>query len=252
MFLIRYPSYKSANVLYGNSFLCFSSNFEVLSYGSAASTRGLTGNFGRLKFRRMRDLVRKSYTKNKERDVIDHDKHNITDASSRSSCSSYNEPDQLKEQQTLSLPRGRAKIQQLEDRKNFQKLIRVEDEDRDIAIENVSKHFEGYSSDYHAESARVVHPGSKASASPLRGWGGGSIDYRLKREEILRERRNLDDENNFFSRKSFQELGCSDYMIESLRNQHFVRPSHIQVDNLLYFEHGMVNTPGYLIALLQF
>lgn len=28
-----------------------------------ASNRGSTGNFGRLKFRRMRDLVRKSYTK---------------------------------------------------------------------------------------------------------------------------------------------------------------------------------------------
>ncbi|XP_070052383.1 DEAD-box ATP-dependent RNA helicase 50 [Nicotiana tomentosiformis] len=231
------------------------------SSSNEASTRGLTGNFGRLKFRRMRDLVRKSYTKNKERDVIDHDKHNITDASSRSSCSSYNEPDQLKEQQTLSLPRGRAKIQQLEDRKNFQKLIRVEDEDRDIAIENVSKHFEGYSSDYHAESARVVHPGSKASASPLRGWGGGSIDYRLKREEILRERRNLDDENNFFSRKSFQELGCSDYMIESLRNQHFVRPSHIQAMTfgpiiagkscIISDQSGSGKTLAYLLPLIQ-
>jgi ATP-dependent RNA helicase DDX18/HAS1 len=36
-------------------------------------------------------------------------------------------------------------------------------------------------------------------------------------------------ENDFFSRKSFRDLGCTDFMIESLKGQVFVRPSHIQV-----------------------
>lgn len=96
---------------------------------------------------------------------------------------------------------------------------------------------EGYNGDFDAEFGRLVDSRSKASASSLRGWGRGqSIHDRSMGEEISRRRQNLDDRNNFFSRKSFHDMGCSDYMIEALRNQHFVRPSHIQVDKLLYFQ----------------
>lgn len=213
-----------------------------------ASSRGSTGNFGRLKFRRMRDLVRKSYTRNRERNVIDHDEHNVRDASSQSSVSSYSELDQLKVQQTLSVPQALAKIQQLESRKNSQKVIRMEDE--------------GYSSNFDAESAQLVNSGSKASASSLRGWGSGrSIHHRPKGEEISRGRQNLDDRNNFFSRKSFQDMGCSDYMIEALRNQHFVRPSHIQSmtfgpimagkSSIISDQSGSGKTLAYLLPLIQ-
>ncbi|KAL3354108.1 hypothetical protein AABB24_018655 [Solanum stoloniferum] len=212
-----------------------------------ASNRGSTGNFGRLKFRRMRDLVRKSYTKNKERDVIEHDEHNVRNTSSQSSTSSYGEPDQLKEKQKLSA-RALAKIQQLESRKNSPKTIRMEDE--------------GYNGEFDAESARLVDSGSKASASSLRGWGGGqSIHHRSMGEEISRGRQNLDDRNNFFSRKSFQDMGCSDYMIEALRNQHFVRPSHIQSMTfepimagkscIISDQSGSGKTLAYLLPLIQ-
>ncbi|KAL3354111.1 hypothetical protein AABB24_018655 [Solanum stoloniferum] len=205
------------------------------------------GNFGRLKFRRMRDLVRKSYTKNKERDVIEHDEHNVRNTSSQSSTSSYGEPDQLKEKQKLSA-RALAKIQQLESRKNSPKTIRMEDE--------------GYNGEFDAESARLVDSGSKASASSLRGWGGGqSIHHRSMGEEISRGRQNLDDRNNFFSRKSFQDMGCSDYMIEALRNQHFVRPSHIQSMTfepimagkscIISDQSGSGKTLAYLLPLIQ-
>ncbi|CAN4119753.1 unnamed protein product [Withania somnifera] len=213
-----------------------------------ASNRGSTGNFDRLKFGRMRDLVRKSYKKNKEGDVIDHIEDNVRDASFQSSISSYSEPDQLREKQTSSVPQALAKIQQLSSRKNSQKTIRKEDE--------------GYLSEFDAESAQLVDPGSKASASSLRGWGsGGSIHHTSKGEEVSRERRNLDDRNNFFSRKSFQDMGCSDYMIEALRNQHFVRPSHIQSMSfgpimagqscIISDQSGSGKTLAYLLPLIQ-
>ncbi|XP_004250766.1 DEAD-box ATP-dependent RNA helicase 50 isoform X3 [Solanum lycopersicum] len=212
-----------------------------------ASNRGSTGNFGRLKFRRMRDLVRKSYTKNKKRDVIEHDEHNVTNTSSQSSTSSYGELDQLKEKQKLSA-RALAKIQQLESRKNSPKIIRMEDE--------------GYNGDFDAEFGRLVDSRSKASASSLRGWGRGqSIHDRSMGEEISRRRQNLDDRNNFFSRKSFHDMGCSDYMIEALRNQHFVRPSHIQSltfepimagkSCIVSDQSGSGKTLAYLLPLIQ-
>ncbi|TMX04573.1 hypothetical protein EJD97_007432 [Solanum chilense] len=212
-----------------------------------ASNRGSTGNFGRLKFGRMRDLVRKSYTKNKERDVIEHNEHNVTNTSSQSSTSSYGELDQLKEKQKLSA-RALAKIQQLESRKNSPKIIRMEDE--------------GYNGDFDAEFGRLVDSRSKASASSLRGWGGGqSIHHRSMGEEISRRRQNLDDRNNFFSRKSFHDMGCSDYMIEALRNQHFVRPSHIQSltfepimagkSCIVSDQSGSGKTLAYLLPLIQ-
>ncbi|XP_069147495.1 DEAD-box ATP-dependent RNA helicase 50 isoform X2 [Solanum lycopersicum] len=205
------------------------------------------GNFGRLKFRRMRDLVRKSYTKNKKRDVIEHDEHNVTNTSSQSSTSSYGELDQLKEKQKLSA-RALAKIQQLESRKNSPKIIRMEDE--------------GYNGDFDAEFGRLVDSRSKASASSLRGWGRGqSIHDRSMGEEISRRRQNLDDRNNFFSRKSFHDMGCSDYMIEALRNQHFVRPSHIQSltfepimagkSCIVSDQSGSGKTLAYLLPLIQ-
>ncbi|KAM3398306.1 DEAD-box ATP-dependent RNA helicase 50 [Capsicum galapagoense] len=211
-----------------------------------ASNRGSFGNFGRLKFERMRALVRKRYTKNKERDVIYHDAHNVRDASFQSSVSSYSEPDQ--EKRTLSASRTLDKIQQLESRKNSQKIIRMEDG--------------GYSSDFEAESTLFVDPRSKPSASSLRGWDSRrSIHHRPKGEEISRERRNLDDRNNFFSRKSFQDMGCSDYMIEALRNQHFVRPSHIQYMTfgpimagkscIISDQSGSGKTLAYLLPLVQ-
>lgn len=34
---------------------------------------------------------------------------------------------------------------------------------------------------------------------------------------------------DFFSRKSFRDVGCSEFMIECLRKLNFQRPSHIQV-----------------------
>lgn len=65
--------------------------------------------------------------------------------------------------------------------------------------------------------------GTHISSSHSRGWGKG-VDSRSMQVSMQRGY-----ENDFFSRKSFRDLGCTDFMIESLKGQVFVRPSHIQV-----------------------
>lgn len=71
---------------------------------------------------------------------------------------------------------------------------------------------------------------SEASPSPLdfapskRGWSSPTSP----RSDSL-QRTKMRSVAGFFSRKSFEDLGCTDVMIESLKAQGFYRPSHIQV-----------------------
>ncbi|KAL3750457.1 hypothetical protein ACJRO7_011459 [Eucalyptus globulus] len=58
-----------------------------------------------------------------------------------------------------------------------------------------------------------------SSYADFRGWGRGYLSLHRK----------VSSNSDFHGRKSFEDLGCSDYMIESLRKQHFLCPSHIQV-----------------------
>lgn len=79
-------------------------------------------------------------------------------------------------------------------------------------------------------------PSSRVAYNAFRGWGGrGPIHNYSSLEDISPRRRNLSDKNSFFSRKSFKDLGCSDYMIDSLRALNFLRPSHIQVYQIYLF-----------------
>lgn len=97
--------------------------------------------------------------------------------------------------------------------------------------------------------------GTHISSSHSRGWGKG-IDSRSMQVSMQRGH-----ENDFFSRKSFRDLGCTDFMIESLKGQVFVRPSHIQamafapvIDGkscIIADQSGSGKTMAYLIPLIQ-
>lgn len=78
-------------------------------------------------------------------------------------------------------------------------------------------------------SAGVNVSGSRTASTPLRGWGNRPPRDIQRQDDVSRKRRNVNDNHNFFSRKSFNEMGCSNYLIESLRGLHFLRPSNIQV-----------------------
>lgn len=71
---------------------------------------------------------------------------------------------------------------------------------------------------------------SKENLTFSKGWNGRE-PRRSDRGEIRdpKPTRKYDAGSDFFSRKSFRELGCGDDMIEALRAQDFVRPSHVQV-----------------------
>ncbi|KAB5537336.1 hypothetical protein DKX38_014869 [Salix brachista] len=97
--------------------------------------------------------------------------------------------------------------------------------------------------------------GTHISSSYSRGWGRGvgsrSMQFSMQRGH----------ENDFFSIKSFRDLGCTDFMIESLKGQVFVRPSHIQakafapvIDGktcVIADQSGSGKTLAYLIPLIQ-
>ncbi|CAK7327463.1 unnamed protein product [Dovyalis caffra] len=95
----------------------------------------------------------------------------------------------------------------------------------------------------------------RSSSSHSRGWGKG-VDSRSTQVSVERGH-----ENDFFSRKSFRDLGCTDFMIESLKGQVFVRPSHIQakafapvIDGkscVIADQSGSGKTLAYLIPLIQ-
>lgn len=97
--------------------------------------------------------------------------------------------------------------------------------------------------------------GTHISSSHSRGWGKG-VDSRSMQVSMQRGH-----ENDFFSRKSFRDLGCTDFMIESLKGQVFVRPSHIQamafapvIDGkscIIADQSGSGKTMAYLIPLIQ-
>ncbi|KAL0320247.1 UNVERIFIED_CONTAM: DEAD-box ATP-dependent RNA helicase 50 [Sesamum radiatum] len=82
-----------------------------------------------------------------------------------------------------------------------------------------------------SKSTRQVVSFSDFSATSSKRWRNVEpIDsYRPKVDGIQKKGQKLKANSDFFSRKSFKELGCSDYIIESLRSLQYVRPSHIQV-----------------------
>ncbi|KAJ0091816.1 hypothetical protein Patl1_24698 [Pistacia atlantica] len=86
-----------------------------------------------------------------------------------------------------------------------------------------------HKSDAQGDEAGILVP--RASNAYLRGWGNGGSIHNLKSESkgLPKQRHKFSTDTEFFSRKSFKELGCTDYMIESLKRQHFLRPSRIQL-----------------------
>lgn len=70
----------------------------------------------------------------------------------------------------------------------------------------------------------------KKPVPEIRGWNRGDSMQRSGYEPEYpptRWQKSVDKE--FFSRKSFKDIGCKEYMIECLRAQGFSRPSNIQV-----------------------
>ncbi|PKA52680.1 DEAD-box ATP-dependent RNA helicase 50 [Apostasia shenzhenica] len=74
----------------------------------------------------------------------------------------------------------------------------------------------------------VAHvPEIATITSPLRRWK--AVDSTKGNDAARKKQHNkLTNDSGFFSRKSFQDLGCADFIIESLEQQSIISPSHIQ------------------------
>ncbi|KAF2292078.1 hypothetical protein GH714_007513 [Hevea brasiliensis] len=102
-------------------------------------------------------------------------------------------------------------------------------------------------------------PGSSYS----RGWGNVGHVHSLKSKSTkpLQQQQIFSADNDFFSRKSFKDLGCTCFMIESLKGQFFVRPSHIQAmaftpviegkSCVIADQSGSGKTLAYLVPIIQ-
>ncbi|KAL5555553.1 hypothetical protein UlMin_037789, partial [Ulmus minor] len=100
-----------------------------------------------------------------------------------------------------------------------------EEHGSEVPVRGGSQQFKGmrdksYKSEIEEHSSEV--PVRGGSSTHFRGW-----NFRSE-SSYLAERRNLTTNTDFYSRKSFRDMGCSEFMVECLRKQLFQRPSHIQ------------------------
>ncbi|XP_015870126.3 DEAD-box ATP-dependent RNA helicase 50 isoform X2 [Ziziphus jujuba] len=114
---------------------------------------------------------------------------------------------------------------------------------------------------------RLIKKASQKEEASLRGWRSGrsrsihSLNSELPDPMLLRNQRKFSTNTDFFSWKSFRDLGFSDFMIECLRKQLFHRPSHIQAmafepvvkgkTCILADQSGSGKTLAYLAPVIQ-
>ncbi|KAJ4843918.1 DEAD-box ATP-dependent RNA helicase 50 [Turnera subulata] len=118
----------------------------------------------------------------------------------------------------------------------------------------------------HVKTTSNNNPHSKTS---FRGWGdgeggssgarGGGGGHRFKAK--IQKAPPPPQSHDFFSRRSFKDLGCAEFMIQSLKTLAFFRPSHIQamafvpvIDGntcILADQSGSGKTLAYLLPLIQ-
>ncbi|KAF3336182.1 DEAD-box ATP-dependent RNA helicase 50 [Carex littledalei] len=105
---------------------------------------------------------------------------------------------------------------------------------------------------------------ASSSSSSLRGWGGvSSADYYSYSfdRKMLPRKSFANARGGFFSKTSFKNLGCTDFMITALRSLAFLRPSHIQAmafravlqgkSCVIADQSGSGKTLAYLCPIIQ-
>lgn len=252
-----------------------SSNYanEAISTSDSpkASTRGFTGNFGRLKAKRVRALVKNTQMK---QDVSKNDnKLFVEDSSHGKSVSSHPKLKDIGRKQKENSFQHRGRLPRASQSQEVSDMVQItgtaEDFDHsdmtpkhgfEQRLEHPTTPGKPYKSDTKSQTSGISVP---SSASNFRGWGRGGSTRNFKSEvpDLLKQRWNLSTDSGFFSKKSFRDLGCSAFMIESLRGLHFLRPSHIQAmafspiiegrSCVIADQSGSGKTLAYLAPIIQ-
>ncbi|XP_047947970.1 DEAD-box ATP-dependent RNA helicase 50 isoform X1 [Salvia hispanica] len=189
-----------------------------------AGVGGMSRSFGRLKVQRVKDLVKESYRKK-----IQGDDQREKSSEYPNHDELYNDPDLKEQRESMS-----------------------DEED---------------TSEASSSSVKSIGRGASSSGFPVlapKRWGGveAADSYRRYRpDDLSKKELKFKASNDFFSRKSFTELGCSDIIVESLRKMQYVRPSHIQAmafdsviggkSCIISDQSGSGKTLSYLIPLVQ-
>lgn len=239
------------------------------------SAGGSAGNFGRLKAQRVRALVKK--TSRMKQDISEDDsKLVVEDAPFGKSVSSHAKPEFIGRKKKENASRHERRVSRTSQSQDAMDVMQITGttEYLDHSDVPLKQGFEPHS-EYritpdkpHKFDSKTTTPETlvpKRSAANLRGWGGGGPvhDFKTESADLLKQRRKLStgSGSGFFSRKSFRDLGCTDYMIESLRGQLFLRPSNIQAmafppviegkSCIIADQSGSGKTLAYLAPIIQ-
>lgn len=233
-----------------------------------ARTRKLAASFGRLKVHRVKSVVEKNSRMKQEVDEGD-DELNVQDAPPFINSQSTLEVRGNKKNANAPSHGGRtSSASRSEEFRNMRRKKGTAD-GIDRSGVNVKDAFEPLTDNQtkqhkpHRSDTMVSRQKASVSrGSSAKGWGnGGGSMYDLSELPDLKQRRKFSTDSDFFSRKSFRDLGCSDYMIECLRRQLFQRPSHIQAmafapvvegkTSIIADQSGSGKTLAYLAPVIQ-
>ncbi|KAL6561496.1 hypothetical protein OROMI_017097 [Orobanche minor] len=167
-------------------------------------------NFGRLKVQRVQNLVKESYRTIKQSNDLQDDQLEEETSPSRVSVVSYDELDEQKDINAC---------------KDTKRSVRP----------HIKSHLEAVSS-------------SESSAAPPKGWGNVRpvASYRPKADSVSKRGQMLKADSDFFSIKSFTELGCTDYIIAMAFVPVIGGKSCTMAD-----QSGSGKTLAYLVPLVQ-
>ncbi|KAG2669716.1 hypothetical protein I3760_14G046400 [Carya illinoinensis] len=234
-----------------------------------ARARGFAANFGRLKAQRVRALVKN--TSQIKQDVTENDdKIFVEDRSFGKHVISHPKQERIgrKNKEIAFRNRGRVPGASQSQETSDMMQIRGTADNFDLSpkhgfephLENLNTPGKPNKSDTKTRISDISVP--RGSARNLRGWGSGGSKYDYQSEDILKRMRKLStDRVDFFSKKSFGELGCSEFMIESLRGLRYSCPSHIQAmafpfviegnSCIIADQSGSGKTLAYLAPIIQ-
>lgn len=203
---------------------CFSGSEESMatameSTSSTANGLGGAQSFGRLKVQRVKALAKRhSQLKKGSREYDDELTHEV-----------FGHLHSEVELQTMDKKPG---MHRHEDKvPGAERLRAIRESILRSNSEETERHLKQDKSDLGAENHATQHSGLGGHKAGFQGWGkgGSSRDFRAESVDLLKQHKKLSANSDFFSRKSFTDLGCSEFLVESLRKQLFVCPSHIQV-----------------------
>ncbi|KAI3918666.1 hypothetical protein MKX01_041986 [Papaver californicum] len=244
---------------------------------SPAVRRNIAGSFGKLKAMSVNALIRKSSLTKETNAKVGHGKEVLKrDVPYDGSRFDDSERRFVKIETSVGATQQRRSISRVSRQRENEDIMPdietvVSASGRDFNPKRIMRNImrdkgtmsEPHDYDYNEVDEPAVSVPRRASDASLRGWGGGVSVYDASYDtrHYLKHPKKISVGHGFFSRKTFQDLGCSDDVIESLRGQNYSRPSHIQAmafapvsegkTCIIADQSGSGKTLAYLAPVLQ-